>query len=134
HLSSTRCGGAACSTASSSRIAEPSGQRAEDAHFCHLYPGSLSFSHDLKFMTIGWVQSVCLCSQGVTGRCWGAAVAHQRAINLGSKGVEIRKEASARCLTSVTYSSLTWLRAYLLEIPILSADLVRIPERTYVCE
>ncbi|MEQ2235914.1 hypothetical protein ILYODFUR_007119 [Ilyodon furcidens] len=38
---------------------------------------------------------------GVTGRCCGAAVAHQRAINLGSKGVEIQKEASARCLTSV---------------------------------
>ncbi|MED6279348.1 hypothetical protein CHARACLAT_033527 [Characodon lateralis] len=33
-----------------------------------------------------------------------------------------------------TYSSLTWLRAYLLEIPILSTDPVRIPERTYVCE
>ncbi|MED6249610.1 hypothetical protein ATANTOWER_017015 [Ataeniobius toweri] len=39
--------------------------------------------------------------EGVTGRCCGAAVAHQRAINLGSKGVEIQKEVSARCLTSV---------------------------------
>ncbi|MED6241699.1 hypothetical protein ATANTOWER_024386, partial [Ataeniobius toweri] len=117
--------------------------------------------------------------KGVTGRCCGAAVAHQRAINLGSKGVEIQKEASARCLTKrgnvstgvsvsgnnflpgcppshgsllspwglligvkhkvtllspstivvKTYPSLTWLRAYLLEIPILSADPVRIPER-----
>ncbi|MEQ2291235.1 hypothetical protein AMECASPLE_011360, partial [Ameca splendens] len=38
-------------------------------------------------------------TQGVTGRCCGTAVAHQRAINLGSKGVEIQKEASARCLT-----------------------------------
>ncbi|MED6265654.1 hypothetical protein CHARACLAT_027745 [Characodon lateralis] len=33
-----------------------------------------------------------------------------------------------------TYSSLTWLRAYLLEIPILSADPVLIPEQTYVSE
>ncbi|KAK5607789.1 hypothetical protein CRENBAI_011483 [Crenichthys baileyi] len=40
-------------------------------------------------------------NRGVTGRCCGAAVAHQQVINLGSKGVEIQKEASARCLTSV---------------------------------
>ncbi|MEQ2316387.1 hypothetical protein AMECASPLE_032027, partial [Ameca splendens] len=36
---------------------------------------------------------------GVTGRCCGTAVAHQRAINLGSKGVENQREVSARCLT-----------------------------------
>ncbi|MED6266883.1 hypothetical protein CHARACLAT_006556 [Characodon lateralis] len=36
---------------------------------------------------------------GVTSRCCCATVAYQRAINLGSKGVEKQREASACCLT-----------------------------------
>ncbi|KAK5619097.1 hypothetical protein CRENBAI_000416 [Crenichthys baileyi] len=107
---------------------------------------------------------------GVTGRCCGAAVAHQRAINLGSKGVEIQEEVSARCLTSVDMFCGVNVSCHVqmnveiqaskdfgpqsqkneevpfsaaapscqpqpsCEIPILSADPVRIPERTYVCE
>ncbi|MEQ2238856.1 hypothetical protein ILYODFUR_037629 [Ilyodon furcidens] len=42
--------------------------------------------------------------------------------------------ASTSTIVVKTYFSQTWLRAYLLGIPILSADPVRIPEQTYVCE
>ncbi|MED6255813.1 hypothetical protein ATANTOWER_015396 [Ataeniobius toweri] len=58
---------------------------------CHIHGG----------LCAGWVQSVCLCgvfppTQGVTGRYGSAVVAHQRVINLGSKGVENQRGASAR--------------------------------------
>ncbi|MEQ2221954.1 hypothetical protein ILYODFUR_020971, partial [Ilyodon furcidens] len=89
-----------------------SGRRSSNAVSAEMlwaFPGAYFFS--LRFALTDFVLALTMMGKskldtfssrdftGVTGRCCCAAVAHQRAINLGSKGVKNQREASARCLT-----------------------------------